>query len=180
VTEAQYLALTDRLRSLYPSIRSWHASLEELNKEGIKERWRLCLLPAEFELCQEALTQLARQAEDPWPEYRDKERAASIIADRARTIKHAAARDKWAREAPVRLKHGEAFPAGRLLKIILARARIDDRHSDECRAGRAAHEDDSRCRGECPVAKLVGGEVLREWEASDRCGIDFFAANQHD
>ncbi len=84
MTEEEYKLVTRRMRSLWPSLGAWMASLDEDAQNGIRERWRLCLLPLDRSACEDAVQSLAASGDDPWPYPSDKERAAAIVAELAR------------------------------------------------------------------------------------------------
>ncbi len=116
MTEQEYRSFVLRMFTLWPSLAEWFARLEpakerdadgrevdpEVNpQEGIRERWRLCLMPLDRSACEDAIKSLAAGGEDPWPYPSDKERAAAIVADLAR-------RSSWTkRMADVRLKEDQ-------------------------------------------------------------------------
>lgn len=75
---------------------------------------------------------------------------------------------------------GRYFPAGKLFRLIIGRIATDGRHTAECMSHRIDPVIHDRCRGDCPVAQLVGIEVIAEWESSERRGVPFegFAPTQ--
>ena len=170
MTETEYTIAASRLRTLWPSLTAWFGELSAECQAGIRERWRLCLLPCEAQDVEVAILSLASQRDDPWPWDRDKERAAAIVAEKANAR-------RWERKASQELAplvsgrpSGDSYPAGYLFREISHRIAADARHSQECREHRATH---GRCLGGCAVAKIVAEDVLVEWDTCERTGRSF-------
>ncbi len=101
MTEQEYQAITKRLFAMWPCLGDWFAMLEPEAQGGIKERWRLALMPADKASVDESIVQLAASGDDPWPYPSDKERAAAIVASMA-------SKAAWLkRMADVRLKEDQ-------------------------------------------------------------------------
>lgn len=101
MTEQEYQAVAKRIFALWPSLADWFAALAPEAQGGIKERWRLALMPADKASVDESIVQLASGGEDPWPYPSDKERAAAIVAGMA-------GKAAWLRRmADVRLKEDQ-------------------------------------------------------------------------
>lgn len=190
MTEAEYVKITSRMRSLWPSLHEWWQSLKQANPEalgsgadflaGIRERWRLALLTVSLSDAEEAVKALAANPEDPWPFPSDKERAAAVVAAKAREIARDRAKAERERKERATLaemrpqvpKGKDDFPAGQLLAVILRKinAAPIEEHSPECGAGR---KERGRCLCGCPVVKRVASDVLARWDTAAALGKVF-------
>jgi hypothetical protein len=156
MTEEEYKLVTRRMRSLWPSLGSWMASLDEEAQEGIRERWRMALLPIDKNAAEHAIGDLAKMDVDHWPYPSDKERAAAIVAAKAREIARAtASASRYDAPEYVKPRKGQ-YKADGTFGRILAKINADERHTDECQRFRKSR---GRCHPSCPVPGLVGKEV---------------------
>lgn len=159
MTEAEYKAVTSRMRRLWPSLGAWMAGLDAESQEGIRERWRMSLLRVAADSANAAIDELAAGESDPWPFPSDKERAAAIvcgIVKRKRESSDLSEHDHLGMRRP---KRSDGYRSDGTYARILDAIAKDDRHSDECREGWKVR---GRCLPTCQVPGLVGAEIGAE------------------
>jgi hypothetical protein len=86
VNDHEYNAIRKKVSATFPSLRQWFEGLDESSQAGIRDRWRMILLPCDKIAIEDAIGELSKSLDDPWPYDRDRERAAAIIAAKAREI----------------------------------------------------------------------------------------------
>jgi hypothetical protein len=177
VNNAEYKTIRDKLARTFPALRQWFDSLDEIGQAGLRERWGLILLPLEKIAIEDAIGELAKAVDDPWPFDRDKERAAAIVADKSRAIALDRERAKRSAvlstpESPTPRKVRQSHANERTDTItanIGALIEADTRHDAECVSHRKAK---GRCRPGCEVPRLIAREYCERTEHLHEYGAE--------
>ena len=163
-----------KLGRVFPSLSTWFQALDGLSeggapvkataiREAMRQRWRDCLAGTALTDALSAIDGLAREASDPWPWPADKERAAAIIAARARGIADERYRADELRQIAA---NGPGFASGasrRTESTPLTIGRISERLRGKIGDCRAEHPD----ADERQIVRMAAARLVEELDRTD-------------
>ena len=163
-----------KLGRVFPSLSTWFQALDGLSeggapvkataiREAMRQRWRDCLAGTALTDALSAIDGLAREASDPWPWPADKERAAAIIAARARGIADERYRADELRQIAA---NGPGFARGasrRTESTPLTIGRISERLRGKIGDCRAEHPD----ADERQIVRMAAARLVEELDRTD-------------
>lgn len=169
MTEQEVRRVKAHLYATFPSLKDWAGGLDGLDESGrqvacrdkrdaMGKRWTMTLLDVEVDDALRAVDEIARSENDPWPYSSDKERAAAIVASKARSF--ASARSEARRSASVSIGRRSVANAGLgIMARLEAAVAASGQHDEACQRHRQAK---GRCRPGCGVTEAIAREIAAE------------------